>query len=124
MHCTGWPPTGQSRWCVPSQSGGPERTVYALTDAGRREFEAERDRILSEARLRPDPVDLALQHIDDLESPDLLAILTARRTAYAAQLAQWRELYDAARPFLRDLEPMAFLHATVRLEAEITWHDG
>ena len=105
------------------QSGGPARTVYAITDAGRREFEAERDRILSDVRLRPDPVDLALQHVEDLEMPEVVAILTARRAAYVAQLTQWRELYDSARPFLRDLEPMAFRHAMRRLDAEISWHD-
>ena len=49
-------------------------------------------------------------------------ILTPCRTAYAAQLTQWRELYDRARPFLRDLEPMAFAHAMMRLDAEISSH--
>jgi DNA-binding PadR family transcriptional regulator len=38
----------------------PEHTVYAITTAGRQELPAQRDAVLREVRLRPDPVDLAL----------------------------------------------------------------
>src|SRR3954463_7472101 len=49
----------------------PARTIYAITDMGRQELDVLRDDVLREVRLRPDPVDLALQYSAEL-GPDAI----------------------------------------------------
>src|SRR2546427_13220403 len=44
----------------------PARTIYEITETGRAELEAHRDEALRSTKLSNDPVDLALQNIDDL----------------------------------------------------------
>lgn len=105
------------------QAGGPARTVYALTAAGRQEFIACRDQALREVRLRPDPVDLALHHTGDVAEEELAALVADRRAALAARLAEWHHQRERAAPYLRGLEPMTFDHTLTRLRAEIDWHD-
>jgi DNA-binding PadR family transcriptional regulator len=105
------------------QSGGPARTVYAITEVGRQELAAQRDEALRHTGLRSDPVDLALQYADDLAEEELRALLTDRRAALAAELAGWEHQRERAGPYLRGLEPMTFAHTETRLRAEITWHD-
>lgn len=106
------------------KAGGPARTVYALTAAGREEFIALRDRMLREVRLRPDPVDLALHYAEDLTEEDLRAMIGHRRDALTARLTAWRHQREQAEPYLRGLEPMTFDHTTARLRAEIAWHES
>lgn len=101
----------------------PARTVYAITSAGRQELIAQRDAALREVRLRPDPVDLALQYTVDLAEDELAAAIAARRQALAAQLAMLEQELQTAGPHLVGLEPMTFQHSLVRLRAELTWHD-
>ena len=103
----------------------PARTVYAITAEGRRELAALRDRVLGDARLRPDPVDLALalHNTADLAEDELRAALEDRRTSFAAQLAAWRHQREEAQPHLTGLEPMTFQHTLLRLQTEIDWHD-
>jgi DNA-binding PadR family transcriptional regulator len=101
----------------------PERTVYAITDDGRRELFALRQAILRETRLRPDPVDLALAYSDDLAEEELRAVVQDRRNALGAELASWKQLYEQAEPYLTGLEPASFDHVIMRLEAEVAWHD-
>ena len=57
----------------------PARTVYAITQDGRRELAALRAAALRDVRLRPDPVDLALQYGDDLGAEEVRAAFVARR---------------------------------------------
>lgn len=101
----------------------PARTVYAITDAGRQELSVLRDEALREVRLRPDPVDLALQYSASLGADEVVAAFTARRAALAAKLDAWRLLHARAAPYLRGTEPLSFEHRGFRLEAEIAWHD-
>src|SRR5215469_2379693 len=49
----------------------PARTVYAITPTGREELVALRDEALRQTRLRPDPVDLALQNAQDMPEQEL-----------------------------------------------------
>lgn len=44
----------------------PERTIYRITAAGRRELLAQRDAALTRVGLAPDPLDLALRYVSDL----------------------------------------------------------
>ena len=101
----------------------PERTVYAITDDGRRELFVLRQAILRETRLRPDPVDLALAYSQDLAEDELRAVIQDRRRALAAELESWKQLYEEAEPYLTGLEPASFDHAIMRLQAEVAWHD-
>jgi DNA-binding PadR family transcriptional regulator len=101
----------------------PQRTVYEITDKGRLELSVLRYEILRNTRLRPDPVDLALQFSQDLAEDELRALIQDRRDAMAVELTSWRHLREHADPYLTGLEPMGFDHTLMRLEAEIAWHD-
>lgn len=101
----------------------PERTVYAITDKGRSELIAIRDAIMRDARLRPDPVDLAIQFLDDgLRVEDAIMDLTLRVRDIKDQLDAWRSAREAAEPWLNDLERMVYVHSLRRLELELQWH--
>src|ERR1700751_2258724 len=65
------------------QGSMPARTVYAITLAGQEELVAIRDEALRNTRLRPDPVDLALQNAQDMSEAELRAVLEDRRAAIA-----------------------------------------
>jgi hypothetical protein len=53
------------------RSDSPTRTINALTETGRQELVACRDHMLRDTRLRPDPLDLALQYTSDLAEEEL-----------------------------------------------------
>ncbi len=101
----------------------PSRTVYAITDEGRKELSALRAAILRDTRLRADPVDLALQYSQDMPEEELLAAVADRRAALDAELRSWRHLQETAAPYLTGVEPLGFQHQLIRLEAELAWHD-
>ena len=82
-----------------------------------------RDDVLREVRLRPDPIDLALQYSAELGPDAVITAFTNRKAALQAELDAWQLLYAQAKPYLRGTEPLSFAHHTIRLEAEITWHD-
>lgn len=101
----------------------PARTIYEITREGHAELMAHRDEALRHARLRPDPVDLALQFTSDLAADDLAAVLAERRRALADELAGWHRLHAQAAPYLTPMDEMTFRHSLLRLETEMTWHD-
>jgi DNA-binding PadR family transcriptional regulator len=101
----------------------PARTVYAITDKGRADLLAEIRAVLADTQLRPDPIHLVLQHADELDPEEFRKAVTARRSAYAAHLDFMRNLFIEAKPHLTGLEPLAFDHTFLRLEAEVSWHD-
>ncbi|MGH3855886.1 MAG: PadR family transcriptional regulator [Pseudonocardiaceae bacterium] len=106
------------------RAGGlPARTVYAITGEGRREFSALRAEALRDIRLRPDPVDLALQYSQDLGEEEVLTAFADRRAALQTELMSWRHLRETAAPYLHGAEPLCMAHQLVRLEAELAWHD-
>jgi DNA-binding PadR family transcriptional regulator len=101
----------------------PARTVYAITPAGRQELVALRDEALRQTRLRPDPVDLALQNAQDMSEEELRTVLENRRAAIATELVWWRHLRETAAPHLSSIDAMGFAHTLLRLEAELAWHE-
>ncbi|MGP4046379.1 PadR family transcriptional regulator [Streptomyces sp. 2A115] len=101
----------------------PERTVYAITDEGRTELRFLREKVLRDTKLRPDPIDLALQNAQDMSAEELRAILEDRRAAVAGQLESWRHLQSAAAPHIAGLERIIIRHTETRLRAELDWHD-
>jgi DNA-binding PadR family transcriptional regulator len=105
------------------QGSMPARTVYTITPTGREELAALREQALRETRLRPDPVDLALQNAQDMSQDELHAVLENRRAAVTAELASWRHLRETAGPHLTGVEALGFSHTLLRLEAELAWHE-
>lgn len=101
----------------------PERTIYAITTRGRAELISIRDAIMRDARLRPDPIDLAIQFLDDDLTPEEARLdMTLRLRDIRDQLATWRATRETADPFLNDLDRMVFEHSLLRLELELQWH--
>jgi len=105
------------------QGNLPARTVYAITEDGGLELESLREAALRDTRLRPDPVDLALQLSSGMGEEELRAVIEDRHRKLTAELHTWQRLRKAATPHLRCLEPLGFDHTLVRLRAEITWHE-
>ncbi|OIJ89724.1 PadR family transcriptional regulator [Streptomyces colonosanans] len=101
----------------------PERTVYAITDEGRNEFRFLREKALRDTKLRPDPIDLALQNAQDMNESELRAILENLRAVVAGELEAWRNLQSAAAPHIAGLERIIIQHTEARLRAEVEWHD-
>lgn len=101
----------------------PVRTIYGITEAGQQELKVQRDKLLADTRLRPDPVDLALQYTADLPAGRLRELIERRRAAFASELDEWRELERTAAPYLEGLEKLTFAHRLARLETEVSWHD-
>ena len=101
----------------------PERTVYAITEAGRQEFFALRDEALHAVGIPPDPVELALVNTDTMEPDRLRGAVESRLRVYAAKLVQWRNLREHADPYLTPMERLIMEHGRIRLEAEIAWHE-
>lgn len=101
----------------------PERTVYAITEEGLDEFAAHRDSALRDARIRPDPVDLALQNAQGMPEDSLRSVLEDRRQALVNQLDAWKHLQNEAAPYIEGLERVIIRHTEVRLRAELEWHD-
>lgn len=105
------------------QGNLPARTVYEITPDGQAELVAIRDHLLRDTRLRPDPVDLALQNAADMSEDELRTVMEIRRSEIAAALAAWRNLLDTASPHLTPLEALTFRHTLARTEAELAWHE-
>ncbi len=102
----------------------PARTVYAITEAGRAELTKQVRAALNDARSRPDPVDLALQHAAAHVDPaELTTLVAGRRAAFAERLATMTALRGRAADHLTGLEPVIFQHTLARLETEVAWHD-
>jgi DNA-binding PadR family transcriptional regulator len=99
------------------------RTEKAGNLPDRQELDALRAATLRDVRLKPDPVDLALQYGDGLGREKLMATFTQRRAAIKAELDGWRLLQEQAAKYLQGTEWLCTEHTRIRLEAELAWHD-
>jgi DNA-binding PadR family transcriptional regulator len=100
----------------------PARTVYAITDEGRRELQALRAEALQAVGLRPDPVDLALAMCGDLDQDTVRGYLQDRVSALTVQAAQFAHQRDRAWPDQTVADDLVVEHARLRIEAELAWH--
>jgi DNA-binding PadR family transcriptional regulator len=100
----------------------PARTVYAITDEGRRELRALRAEALGEVGLRPDPVDLALVASGDMDEHTLRGYIEDRIGALTIQAAQFEHLPDQVWPDQTVADDLVAEHARLRIEAELAWH--
>ncbi len=101
----------------------PARTVYAITEEGRRELHGLRADALREVTLAPDPVDLALVMSHDLDEDTLRGFVEDRRDALTAQLAVFRHERERAWPEQTVADDLIIEHAIARITAELTWHE-
>lgn len=100
----------------------PERTVYQITDAGRRSMEALRQEGLSTVAFPPDPFDLALVYAETEPAETLHRFVETRNARLAAELANANLMAVQADPYLTPAERLVMRHRIVRLEAEVAWH--
>jgi DNA-binding PadR family transcriptional regulator len=100
----------------------PERTIYTITDEGRRELRVLRDEFLRTVELPPDPFDLGLAVADDVPAVELVAIIDDRIRALELRIGQFEHQQDAAREYLDERDRELFAHWISRLRAEIAWH--
>jgi DNA-binding PadR family transcriptional regulator len=101
----------------------PARTVYAITEEGRRELRTLRTEAFGEVGLRPDPVDLALAMSDELDEDTLRGFIEDRRRVLAAQAVQFDHHRERAWPDQTVADDLIVEHARLRIQAELAWHD-
>ena len=103
----------------------PARTVYAITEAGRRELARLRDQGLREVSIRvTDPFDVALWVAGGLPADELDGIARQRVELLRAQLhalAGEREQLTR-KGYLPAVGQALMRHGELRLEAELRWH--
>lgn len=102
----------------------PPRTIYAITDAGRMELAALRDKLLHEVALASDPFDIALWVSAGRPTQELEAAIERR----CASLRELRDRLQSERTrlteagYLPEVGQLLFRHGEVRIDAELRWH--
>lgn len=103
----------------------PQRTVYAITEAGRTELALHRDRALTQPMIHSTTVEAALKWPAGLDHEALAGRLSVRKQALADKLAE----LESSRRLHRDeghLSPASlagYRRAELHLEAELAWHE-
>jgi DNA-binding PadR family transcriptional regulator len=105
------------------QGALPARTIYEITDEGRRELRALRDEAFTEVDIRPDPVDLALAVGDDLDPELLRGYLEDRIAALRAIGSRMEHQLDRRWPDQSTADDLIAEHARLRIRTEIEWHE-
>ena len=103
----------------------PARTVYQITEEGRRELVVQRDAALEVVFGPADPVSVVLLFAAGAQASELRERLAARRRRVAGQLesmAAERERLTG-QGVLPPLAVAAFRRGELRLEAELRWHE-
>jgi DNA-binding PadR family transcriptional regulator len=107
----------------------PERTVYGLTEEGRRELRVLRRQAVSQLEPGPDPLSVVLVFAGTDDPAELAALLTQRKQALlakASQLAAERAQGESAgylRPEVSPLQAASFRRAEIGVAAELAWHE-
>ena len=100
----------------------PERTIYEITQEGRRSLAAIHDAALREIDHHYDPFDLALAQARSMPEEDLAQVVANRIGALRVQLATQRHVAEHADPYVNEAERLIIQHLITRTEAEIRWH--
>lgn len=101
----------------------PQRTVYAITDAGRAELAIHRDRALTQPFVQSSTVQTALKWPSGLDHQGLQDRLAQRRGALTAKLAELvasRALHQREH-HLSAASLAGYRRAELHLEAELAW---
>ncbi|MBF6327876.1 PadR family transcriptional regulator [Nocardia transvalensis] len=105
------------------QGALPARTVYEITEEGRRELRALRDEAFTDVDIRPDPVDLALAVSADLDRDLLRGYLEDRIAALRTRATRIEHQLDRRWPDQSLADDLIVDHARLRIQAEIEWHE-
>ncbi|OZM82690.1 PadR family transcriptional regulator [Pseudonocardia sp. MH-G8] len=100
----------------------PSRTVYEITDEGRRELGVLQAEAFEEVRFPPDPVDLALATVNGMDEATLRGHLEDRVRELDARLVRLHHLADRRWPDQTPADDLVVEHARLRLRAELEWH--
>jgi DNA-binding PadR family transcriptional regulator len=107
----------------------PERTVYSLTDAGRRELSALRAQAALELDAGPDPLSVLLVFAGTDDRAELAGLLAQRRQALQARAADMAveraegEEQGWLLPSVSPRQAASFRRAEIRVAAELAWHE-
>lgn len=103
----------------------PVRTVYEITDAGRRELRTLREKAICELRFGPDPLAVALLFGRVGDPAELAGFLQRRRAALTTTIADLDAERDdhVARGRIAALDAALFRRQAMLLEAEVRWLD-
>ncbi|MFI9400885.1 PadR family transcriptional regulator [Nocardia sp. NPDC052316] len=105
------------------QGGLPARTVYEITDEGRRELRVLRDEAFTDVEIRPDVVDLALAVSAELDRELLRGYLEDRIAALRARASRIEHQLDRRWPDQNVIDDLIVDHARMRIQSEIDWHE-
>jgi DNA-binding PadR family transcriptional regulator len=100
----------------------PARTIYAITEEGRRELAVLLDAALHHTAVEAEPIDLALTFSDALEEGYLRLALEERLAALRASADSMERMEQQVLQYLTPVDGMVLRHFTLRLEAELRWH--
>jgi DNA-binding PadR family transcriptional regulator len=107
----------------------PERTVYSLTGAGRRELSVLRQQAVAQLDAGPDPLSVVLVFAGTDDPAELAALLARRQQALRARAAELTaeraegEAKGYLLPSVSPLQAASFRRAEIRVAAELAWHD-
>jgi len=100
----------------------PERTIYRITDEGRRELKVLRDAALAQVVVPPDPFDLAFSFTEDMDIADLTAVIETRISELTLRSESLERQRQSAADYLDARDQLLFRHLAVRIDTEIDWH--
>jgi DNA-binding PadR family transcriptional regulator len=100
----------------------PERTLYSITEEGRRELAALRDTMLREVVIRADPFDMAFAAAADVPPNQLADVIDDRIARLHIRISELEHLRTAAANHLDARDHLLFEHSLHRLKAEVSWH--
>jgi DNA-binding PadR family transcriptional regulator len=101
----------------------PARTVYAITEEGRRELAVLLEAALHRVTVDAEPVDLALTFSDALEEKYLRLATEERLASLRAIADSMRRMEQQVRQYLTPIDGFVLRHFALRLEAELRWHE-
>ena len=102
----------------------PERQVYEISPTGRTALAVLRQDGLATVVFKPDPFDLAMSRLDPHSIDTVEATLRSRLAIFESMLADSEAQRARADQYLTPNERFVLSHKTVRLRAEIEWHNA
>ena len=109
---------------VEREGNYPERQVYEISAAGRTALAVLRQDGLGTVVFKPDPFDLAMSRLDPHSIDAVEATLRSRVATFESMLADSEAQRARADQYLTANERFVLSHKTVRLRAEIDWHNA
>jgi DNA-binding PadR family transcriptional regulator len=103
----------------------PARTIYRITNAGRRQLRTLRTRAIRELHYGPDAFGVALVFGRTWGRAELIGLLRARRQAIATALEGVKSecTHLEAQGAIGPLDVAMFRRRAMQLETELQWHD-